>query len=133
MKRYLSNQPSHRIGFSTAALLLLLVSAGCGSNGNPAGSSGLTCQVITGNTTTSFSAAGGSGSISVRAPATCAWGAVSNAAFLTITQGASGTGEGSIQFSVAANTGAARTATLMVTDSETTVADTAIVISQSAP
>jgi len=46
----------------------------------------------------------------------CAWTAVSNAAFLTVTAGASGTGSGVVNFSVAANTtGAARTANLTIT------------------
>jgi all-beta uncharacterized protein len=78
-------------------------------------------------TTTTFPASGGSASISVSPRGTnCAWTAVSNAAFLTITQGASGTGEGTVVFAVAANTGPERTATLTITG-------TAIIITQRAP
>ncbi|HKB13775.1 MAG TPA: BACON domain-containing protein [Vicinamibacterales bacterium] len=98
----------------------------CSSNSSTSPSSG-GCQIITGTTTTTFSAAGGSASISVSPRGTnCAWSAVSSATWLTIAQGASGTAEGTVQFSVAANTGAERTATLTITG-------TAIAITQRAP
>jgi hypothetical protein len=103
---------------------LLLVALGCSHSPSTPGGSG--CDIITGMTTTTFAAAGGSASISVTAHDNCAWTAVSSAAFLTVTQGASGVGSGIVQFSVAANTGAARTATLTITG-------TAITITQSAP
>jgi hypothetical protein len=109
---------------------LPLIAAACGSSPTSASSG---CQVITGNTTTSFPAAGGSASISISTSNTCTWGAVSNASFLSITQGASGSGNGSIGFAVAANTGPVRVATLTVTDSNASFADTAITITQSAP
>lgn len=52
---------------------------------------------------------GGSTSTAVTASAgTCAWTAASNAAWLTVTAGASGTGNGTVSMTVAANTGAAR-------------------------
>jgi hypothetical protein len=107
-----------RVIVSAAALL---VATAC--NKNPASSS---CNIITGVTTTTFPAAGGSASISVNTPATCAWTATSNASFLTVTQGASGMGDGTVQFAVAPNTGAERTATLTITG-------TAITITQRAP
>jgi hypothetical protein len=77
-------------------------------------------------TTTTFAAAGGSASISVSTTASCAWTAVSSNAFLTVTQGASGSGDGVVQFTVAPNTGPQRTATLTITG-------TAITITQQAP
>jgi len=49
------------------------------------------------------------GSVNVTTTAACAWTAVSNAVWLTVTSGAAGTGNGVVGFSVAANTGAART------------------------
>jgi hypothetical protein len=58
---------------------------------------------------------------------------VSNAAFLTITQGASGSGNGTIVFAVASNPGAQRTGTITVTDTVVNVADTVITITQSGP
>ena len=61
------------------------------------------------------------------------WGAVSNASFLTITQGASGAGNGSIAFSVAPNSGSQRTAVITVTDTNPAFVDTTVSITQSAP
>lgn len=55
-----------------------------------------------------------SASIPVTAGAGIGWTAQSNAAWITITSGASGTGDGTIDFSVAANTGAARSGTLTI-------------------
>jgi hypothetical protein len=49
------------------------------------------------------------GTVNVTTTAACAWTAVSNAVWLTVTSGASGTGNGIVGFSVAANSGAART------------------------
>ena len=51
---------------------------------------------------------GGPGSVSVTASGGCAWMAVSNVPWITITGGASGSGAGNVQFTVDANaTGAA--------------------------
>jgi|SRR5262245_2025506 len=106
---------------------LLLFAIACGNNGSTTSPSPTGCQIITGTTTTTFPATGGSASISVSPRGTnCAWAAVSSAAFLTVTQGASGTGEGTVQFAVAPNTGPERTATLTITG-------TAITITQRAP
>ncbi|MGC4119667.1 MAG: S8 family serine peptidase [Myxococcales bacterium] len=58
--------------------------------------------------------AGGPATVSVSTAADCAWTASSNAPWLTITSGASGTGPGTVGLSVAANSGASRTATLTV-------------------
>src|SRR4029079_11084830 len=57
---------------------------------------------------------GGAASVTVTTTSGCAWTATSNAAWLTVTSGASGTGNGSVGFSIAANTGAARSGTLTV-------------------
>ena len=55
-----------------------------------------------------FTSAGGTGSVSVSIEPGCAWSAsVSNTAWLTITSGSSGTGPGTVDFSVAANSGSA--------------------------
>ena len=52
----------------------------------------------------SFTETGGTGSIAVTTTSTCPWTAVSSAAFVTVTSGASGTGNGTVNFSVAVNT-----------------------------
>jgi len=67
-----------------------------------------------------------SGSVGVTTTSGCAWTATSNASWLTITSGASGNGNGSVGFSIAANTGAARSGTL-------TVAGQTFTVNQAAP
>jgi Putative binding domain, N-terminal/Viral BACON domain len=59
-------------------------------------------------------AGGGTGSVAVTTSGGCAWTAVSNAGWITVTGGASGSGAGSVSFNVAANTGASRSGTLTV-------------------
>jgi len=59
-------------------------------------------------------APGGSGSVGVTAASGCAWTATSNAAWITVTAGSAGDGNGTVAFAVAANSGAARTGTLTV-------------------
>jgi Putative binding domain, N-terminal len=63
----------------------------------------------------SFDATGGTGNVSVNTSSTCAWSATSNASWLTVVSGASGTGTGVVVFQVAANnTGQARTASVSI-------------------
>jgi hypothetical protein len=58
---------------------------------------------------------GGAGApIAVTSAAGCGWTAVSNAQWLTITSGASGAGNGTVSFTAAANSGAARSGTLTI-------------------
>jgi hypothetical protein len=66
--------------------------------------------------TSSFSAAasGGTGSVNVSAGGGCGWTATSNAGWVTITSGATGTGNGSVGFTVTANTGPVRQGTLSI-------------------
>jgi hypothetical protein len=65
--------------------------------------------------------AGGTGSVAVTAPSGCAWTAASNAPWLTVTQGSSGSGNGTVQFSAAATTGPLRNGTLTIADRTFTV------------
>jgi hypothetical protein len=74
-----------------------------------------TCAANISPTSQNVPAAGGSViSVTVSAAATCQWSATSGATWITINSGATGTGNGSVVFSVAANTGAARTGTLSI-------------------
>jgi len=59
--------------------------------------------------------------VSVSAPNGCTWTAQSNASWITITSGASGSGNGAATFSVAANSGLARTGTVRVASTTVTV------------
>ncbi len=72
---------------------------------------------------TGFSMSGGTGSVTVAATG-CPWNAYSDADWVTITSGATGTGNGTVNFSVASYYGgaSARVATLMVGGREVTVA-----------
>ncbi len=56
-----------------------------------------------------FGASGGSSSVSVTPSSTCPWQATSTVNWITITSGASGTGNGTVNYTVAANNGPAQT------------------------
>ncbi|MBK9675672.1 MAG: hypothetical protein IPO82_10765 [Betaproteobacteria bacterium] len=62
----------------------------------------------------SFTAAGGTGTATMNVSAGCAWTAASNASWLTVTAGATGSGNGSVSYSAAVNTGPARAANLTI-------------------
>src|ERR671937_692124 len=66
-------------------------------------------------------------SLSVTTGTSCSWTAVSNVSWITITAGASGTGIGVVTYSVAANTGGARTGTLLVAGQTVTITQAAFV------
>ncbi len=72
------------------------------------------CAYSLSPTNAAFSEAGGNGTINVFAGADCQYTAVSNNSFITITTGANGTGNGSVTFNVAANTGQSRTGTITI-------------------
>ncbi|MCM3871930.1 MAG: DUF4214 domain-containing protein [Pyrinomonadaceae bacterium] len=63
-------------------------------------------------TNVNATAVGGTGSVSVTSG--CAWTAVSNAVWITVTSGSTGSGNGTVGYSVAANTGAARIGTITI-------------------
>jgi hypothetical protein len=85
------------------------------------GTGGGSCATISPSSQT-FGSAAALGSVTVTAPAPCAWTAVSNAAFITVTVGASGTGAGTVNYSVAANdTGSTRSGTLTIANQTFTV------------
>ncbi len=80
------------------------------------------CTFTLAPTSASFGTTGGIGSVAVDASAdTCTRTATSNVSWLTITSGASGTGDGSVGYSVAANTGGSRTGTLTIAGQTFTV------------
>lgn len=77
--------------------------------------SALDCRYTVAPLTLTFNANGGASSVRVIAPAGCAWTAVSNISFLSITSGASGSGDGTVNIAAQSNPlGAARTGTLTV-------------------
>ena len=76
---------------------------------------GTACSFALGQSTQTFTAAGGTGSTTVSAPAGCTWSAQSNSPFLTITGGSPGSGDGTVTYAVQANSlTAQRTGTLTI-------------------
>jgi hypothetical protein len=73
------------------------------------------CPVSLNPTSQSVGSAGGSFTTVFTTASGCAWTAASNASWLTISSATSGTGDATISYSVAANSGAARTGQITVT------------------
>jgi len=86
---------------------------------------GSSCSYSISPASQSFIAAGGTGNVSVTAGAGCSWTASSNDTWITIPQGSGGTGNGSVSYSVAANSGAARSGTMTVAGQTFTVTEDA--------
>ena len=85
-------------------------------------SCGGTCTYSISPAGVSYPAGGGSGTVTVTTQAPCNWTAVSNASFITIISGGSGTGNGTVTYSVAANASTAgRTGTLTIAGQTHTV------------
>ncbi|MGW8389411.1 kelch repeat-containing protein [Pseudoduganella sp. HUAS MS19] len=70
---------------------------------------------------TNFPAAGTSGNFTVSAPASCNWNLAGVPSWMNITSAMSGTGNGSITYSVSANSGTARNATATLSGSGLTL------------
>lgn len=110
------------------ALLAVIFCASCSSSRSPSSPSPqppTACTFTLSTTALSIASIGASASIGVTTNSGCAWTATSNAAFATITSGASQTGMGTVGVSIAENTGDSRTAIL-------TVASQAVTITQAA-
>src|SRR5262249_20025139 len=75
------------------------------------------CSYAIAPTSQGFGPASGNGAISVTAPFGCDWTAASNnPTFITVTLGATGSGNGTVNYSVAANsTGSPRSGTITIT------------------
>ena len=85
------------VGSTTATITQLRDPATCRYTLNPGGAS--------------LGYTGGNVSMSVSTDSDCSWTARSNAPWISLTSGASGSGNGSVAVSVAANTGSGRTGT----------------------
>ena len=79
------------------------------------------CPVSLNPTSQSVGNAGGSFTTAFTTSSGCAWTAASNASWLTISSATSGTGDATISYAVAANSGTARTGQITVTASGSTV------------
>lgn len=114
------------VGFNVAA------NAGAARNGtmtiaghtftvNQAAAAAPSCTYTLDATSASLSALGGPGSVSVTAPAGCAWTATTGASWITLTAGASGNGNGTVGFLVLLNAGGARSASILIAGQTFTV------------
>jgi Zn-dependent metalloprotease len=86
------------------------------------GDCGGTCSFSISPTSASYAASGGSGTVTVTATAGCTWSALSHSSFITVTSGGFSTGNGTVGYSVAANTlTTSRTGTLTIAGQTFTV------------
>jgi hypothetical protein len=72
------------------------------------------CTYTLSSTSLNISSNGGAGSVNVTSGTGCVWTATSNASWITITSGANGSGNGTVTFSIAANSGAPRSGTITI-------------------
>ena len=98
-----NTSPAGRVGSVTVGSATLTVNQ-----------AGAPCTVSINPTSRSVTATGGNVNVGVSAAPGCPWTATSHALFVTITAGASGTGNGTVTLSVAQNTGIARTGTATI-------------------
>ncbi len=87
---------------------------------------GSTCTFAINPSAQTAAASASTGTVNVITSSACGWTAASNAPWLTISGTAGGTGNGTVTYAVAANTGAARTGTL-------TIAGQTFTLTQNAP
>jgi all-beta uncharacterized protein/BACON domain-containing protein len=73
-----------------------------------------TCTFSLAPTSQSVGVLGGTATVAVTTTATCSWSATTGDAWIAITGGASGTGNGKVALTIAANLGAARTGTVTI-------------------
>jgi hypothetical protein len=83
------------------------------------------CTYSLGSADASVAAAGGTVQVAVTSGAGCDWTAVSQASWITITGGASGTGNGTVRLSVSANGGSQRAGTVTIGGETFTVTQSA--------
>jgi trimeric autotransporter adhesin len=87
---------------------------------------GVTCTYSLSATSQSFGSSGGAGTVNVNTTTGCGWATASNASFITVNSGSIGSGNGPVGFTVAANTGAARSGTVTIAGQTFTVSQAAL-------
>jgi hypothetical protein len=101
-----ANSGAARSGTLTIAGITYTINQGAGTSG---------CTYTLSATSANVAVGGGVGTVNVNASAaTCTWTAVSNVPWVTFSYSGSGTGSSVVVYSVAANTGAARSGTLTI-------------------
>jgi photosystem II stability/assembly factor-like uncharacterized protein len=74
----------------------------------------INCSFVISPTSKSFTASGGSDSVIVSTSPACSWTAVTNSSFINVTFGGAGSGNGTVNYQVAANTGQSRIGTMTI-------------------
>ena len=74
----------------------------------------IACTYAISSTSVSMDGKQGNGTVNVTAGTGCVWTARSNANWITVRSGASGSGSGAVEFRVEKNTGGDRTGTLTI-------------------
>ena len=88
---------------------------------------GFSCSYTIAPATQPFSAGGGTGSVAVTAASGCSWSSSSSVGWVSILSGSSGSGNGTVGYSVAANpNGTSRTGTVTVAGKTLTVSQSAV-------
>ncbi|HEX6465259.1 MAG TPA: BACON domain-containing carbohydrate-binding protein, partial [Vicinamibacterales bacterium] len=111
-----------------ALTIAAALSTACGSSGvtDTTGPTPTHCQISVTNSSSSFGASGGEGTLTVNVPRECSWSAASQAGWITITSGNNGQGDGSVKYQVAANADpVARRSSITVGDQQASVAQDA--------
>lgn len=88
---------------------------------------GTGCSYTITPTSRAFNAAGGEGSVNLTTQSGCTWTAEAGAPWINITSGGSGSGNGTITYSVAMNTGPVRSGLLAIGDKTLTVNQSGII------
>lgn len=90
------------------------------------------CSYALDSTSQSVTSAATTGTVNVITGSSCSWTAASNSSWITVTSGASGSGNGTVTYSVTANTGtSARTGTLTIGGQTFTVTQAGVVCTNS--
>ena len=110
-----ANTGAARNGTIAIANRVFAVSQAAGTSTPPA------CTYSLAPPSQSAPATASTGTVTVTTTAACAWTAVSGAQWITVTSGASGTGNGTVGFSVAANAGTDRAGTITIATQTFTV------------
>ena len=85
------------------------------------------CPTAISPTSATFGPSAASGTVDVNDYSSCGWTAASNASFITITSGSSGTGHGTVSYDVAANlTSSPRTGTMTIASQTFTLTQTGV-------
>jgi len=92
-----------------------------GANASTAWSFTTSCVSALNPSSTTVPVAGVTGTIPVTATTGCAWTAVSNVAWITITSGTSGSGNGAVAYTVVSDTGSERVGTITIAGQTFTV------------